>query len=211
MSYIYKIINDINDKIYIGKTVFSIDKRFKEHCCDAFKQRNKERPLYKAMREYGIEHFYIELIEECDDNLASDREIYWIGLYNTYSNGYNATYGGDGKFLYNHKNIAMRLKEHPYSFDISKEFNCCVEIIREIAQEYNIKLKSYSPSSSKHVVAYTKNGEKIEEFDSTVLASQWCFEQGKCADLCSGARAHISECANGKRKTAYGYIWKYED
>lgn len=211
MSYIYKIINDINDKIYIGKTVFSIDKRFKEHCCDAFKQRNKERPLYKAMREYGIEHFYIELIEECDDNLASDREIYWIGLYNTYSNGYNATYGGDGKFLYNHKNIAMRLKEHPYSFDISKEFNCCVEIIREIAQEYNIKLKSYSPSSSKHVVAYTKNGEKIEEFDSTVLASQWCFEQGKCADLCSGVRAHISACANGKRKTAYGYIWKYED
>lgn len=211
MSYIYKIINDINDKIYIGKTVFSIDKRFNEHCCDAFKQRNKERPLYKAMREYGIEHFYIELIEECDDNLASDREIYWIGLYNTYSNGYNATYGGDGKFLYNHKNIAMRLKEHPYSFDISKEFNCCVEIIREIAQEYNIKLKSYSPSSSKHVVAYTKNGEKIEEFDSTVLASQWCFEQGKCADLCSGVRAHISACANGKRKTAYGYIWKYED
>ena len=211
MSYIYKIINDINDKIYIGKTVFSIDKRFKEHCCDAFKQRNKERPLYKAMREYGIEHFYIELIEECDDNLASDREIYWIGLYNTYSNGYNATYGGDGKFLYNHKNIAMRLKEHPYSFDISKEFNCCVEIIREIAQEYNLKLKSYSPSSSKHVVAYTKNGEKIEEFDSTVLASQWCFEQGKCADLCSGVRAHISACANGKRKMAYGYIWKYED
>ena len=211
MSYIYKIINDINDTIYIGKTVFSIDKRFKEHCCDAFKQRNKERPLYKAMREYGIEHFYIELIEECDDNLASDREIYWIGLYNTYSNGYNATYGGDGKFLYNHKNIAMRLKEHPYSFDISKEFNCCVEIIREIAQEYNIKLKSSSPSSSKHVVAYTKNGEKIEEFDSTVLASQWCFEQGKCADLCSGVRAHISACANGKRKTAYGYIWKYED
>ena len=81
MSKIYKIINDINDKIYIGKTVFSIDKRFKEHCCDAFKQRNKERPLYKAMREYGIEHFYIELIEECDDNLASDREIYWIGLW----------------------------------------------------------------------------------------------------------------------------------
>lgn len=67
-------------------------------------------------------------------------------------------------------------------------------------------MKSYSPSSSKHVVAYTKNGEKIEEFDSTVLASQWCFEQGKCADLCSGVRAHISACANGKRKTAYGYI-----
>ena len=40
---------------------------------------------------------------------------------------------------------------------------------------------------------------------------QWVVHQGKCADLCSGVRAHISACANGKRKTAYGYIWKYED
>lgn len=32
MSYIYKIINDINNKIYVGKTDFSLEKRFKEHC-----------------------------------------------------------------------------------------------------------------------------------------------------------------------------------
>lgn len=40
MSYIYKIINDINNKIYVGKTDFSIEKRFKEHCNDAFKKSN---------------------------------------------------------------------------------------------------------------------------------------------------------------------------
>ena len=62
MSYIYKIINDINDKIYVGKTDFSIEKRFKEHCADAFRERNEKRPLYAAMRKYGIEHFHIELI-----------------------------------------------------------------------------------------------------------------------------------------------------
>lgn len=44
MSYIYKIINDINDKIYVGKTEFSIEKRFKEHCADAFRERNEKRP-----------------------------------------------------------------------------------------------------------------------------------------------------------------------
>lgn len=27
MAYIYQIINDINDKIYVGKTEFSIEKR----------------------------------------------------------------------------------------------------------------------------------------------------------------------------------------
>ena len=64
MAYIYKIINDMNQKIYVGKTEFSIEKRFKEHCADVFKERNEKRPLYSAMRKYGIEHFHIELIEE---------------------------------------------------------------------------------------------------------------------------------------------------
>ena len=36
MAYIYQITNDINNKIYVGKTEFSIEKRFKEHCSDAF-------------------------------------------------------------------------------------------------------------------------------------------------------------------------------
>ena len=31
MPYIYKIINNINGKIYIGKTNFTIEKRWKEH------------------------------------------------------------------------------------------------------------------------------------------------------------------------------------
>ena len=63
MAYIYKIINDVNDKIYIGKTECSIEKRFKEHCKDAFKERNEKRPLYAAMKKYGIDHFHIEEIE----------------------------------------------------------------------------------------------------------------------------------------------------
>ena len=40
MAYIYQITNDINQKIYIGKTEFSIEKRFKEHCKDRVKQRH---------------------------------------------------------------------------------------------------------------------------------------------------------------------------
>ena len=30
-GFIYKITNDINDKVYIGKTLSSIESRFKEH------------------------------------------------------------------------------------------------------------------------------------------------------------------------------------
>ena len=94
MAYIYKIVNDINNKVYIGKTEFSIEKRFKEHCRDS-KKEHQNRPLYNAMNKYGIEHFKIELIEEC--NNPEEREIYWIQHFDSYKNGYNATLGGDGK------------------------------------------------------------------------------------------------------------------
>lgn len=209
MSYIYKIINDVNNKVYIGKTAFSIQKRFQEHCKDAFRERNEKRPLYAAMRKYGIEHFHIEQIEECEDCVAADREAYWIGVYQAYATGYNATLGGDGKFLYDHVAIATRLKEHPYSQDIADEFNCGIDIIRSIAQQYHIELLAHNEHRCKFITAYTKDNQKVQEFDSTALAAQWCYEQGKCATLNSGVRSHIAEAANGKRKSAYGYIWKY--
>ena len=162
------------------------------------------------MRKYGIEHFFIEKIEECADELAADREAYWIGFYEAYSKGYNATLGGDGKFLYNHEAIASRLKEYPYSSDIAKEFGCCIDIVREVAKQNNIQLSSHSnEQTKKSITAFTKKGEKIQSFESTVQAAQWCFDTGKCATLNSGVRGHIAEAANGKRKTAYNYIWRY--
>ena len=76
LAYIYEIINDVNEKRYIGKTEFDIDKRFEEHCRDALKVRNEKRPLYDAMKKYGVEHFQIQLIEET--NYPEEREAYWI-------------------------------------------------------------------------------------------------------------------------------------
>ena len=49
MSYIYKIVNDVNNKVYVGKTDFAIEKRFREHCQDAFRSHAEKRPLYTAM------------------------------------------------------------------------------------------------------------------------------------------------------------------
>lgn len=97
MSKIYKITNDINEKVYIGKTDNSLEKRFFEHCRDSERVKGEKRPLYNAMRKYGTEHFSIHLIEECDASVSSLREQYWIGYYKSYTEGYNATLGGDGK------------------------------------------------------------------------------------------------------------------
>lgn len=65
MAYIYQIINKVNGKRYIGKTVNTIQKRWNSHKRDYTKESCKSRPLYKAMNKYGIESFEIYQIEEC--------------------------------------------------------------------------------------------------------------------------------------------------
>ena len=212
MAFIYKITNNINNKIYVGKTEYSIEKRFKEHCNDAFKERCEKRPLYSAMRKYGVENFHIELIEET--NNPEEREIYWITYYKGYEDGYNATKGGDGKKLFNYEEIAKTLKQNPYPAEVAKQFNCSADTVRNIAKIFNIPVKNKGninlKTTAKTIYQFTKNNELINSFNSTVEAGQWCYENKKCATLNSGVRGHIADCANGKRKSAYGYIWRYD-
>lgn len=116
MSYIYKIINDINNKIYIGQTSFSLEKRFKEHLADS--DKIEKRPLYYAMRKYGKEHFKIELIEET--NFPNEKEKYWINYYDSYNNGYNATLGGEGISLISREKVFQLYKQYKNAAEVAR-------------------------------------------------------------------------------------------
>lgn len=74
MAYIYKITNLTNGKSYVGKTLSTIDERWNEHCRSVRRKRCEKRPLYSAMNKYGINNFKIEQIEECNDDIANERE-----------------------------------------------------------------------------------------------------------------------------------------
>ena len=49
------------------------------------------------MIQDGIEHFFIQLLEECDSQILGEREKYYIQLYNTQDStlGYNISAGGN--------------------------------------------------------------------------------------------------------------------
>lgn len=96
MGYIYKITNIVNNKLYIGQTRKTIEERFQMHIKKAKQHTN--RYLYDAMNKYGYDNFIPSEIEECDDSLLDEREIYWIAYYNTTNKqyGYNMTIGGGG-------------------------------------------------------------------------------------------------------------------
>ena len=211
MAYIYKITNDINDKVYVGQTTLTLEKRFQKHCSDAWRRFMEHRPLYAAMRKYGCGSFHISLIEECSTEQASEREIYWIGFYNGFTHGYNATTGGEGKARFNHDEIIAKLKAHPYAADIANEVGCSTDTIYNIAKTHSIVLLNRAEETQderrRKVEQYDTQGDLVNCFASTVEAGKWCQLTGLTGDrLCA---SHISQCALGKRKTAYGYQWKY--
>ena len=91
---IYKIENLITHHVYIGQSV-DITTRWRRHRDDA-KNNNKDYPLYRAIKKYGIENFSFEIIEECPREELNDKEKYWIQYFDSYKNGYNQTVGGQG-------------------------------------------------------------------------------------------------------------------
>lgn len=97
MYYIYKIINLVDNKIYIGKTIHSIENRFKAHLANA--KKGCDSHLYNAMRMYGNNKFIVEELDNTDDlDHLNELEKYWISYYNSTNQdiGYNMTNGGDG-------------------------------------------------------------------------------------------------------------------
>ena len=88
---VYKITNQINGKIYVGQTSFSIEKRWREHVV------SKKSLISKAVRKYGEESFSIECLEKCSSvEELNQKEIHYIALLKSTQRdvGYNVEFGG---------------------------------------------------------------------------------------------------------------------
>ena len=110
VGYIYKHINSINGKAYIGQTV-NPRTRF---CPSNY---NKQQVIWGAISKHGWDNFSTEILEtiEADSRetlqeLLNDAEIRYIAKHNTtLPNGYNATTGG-GQHYYFTEEIRAKLR-----------------------------------------------------------------------------------------------------
>jgi group I intron endonuclease len=87
MSQIYLTKNLINGKIYVGKT----DGKRSNYLGSGIKLSN-------AIKKYGIDSFRRIILETCPDEKDSEREKYWIKVFNSRDDrvGYNISEGGEG-------------------------------------------------------------------------------------------------------------------
>lgn len=217
MAFIYKITNNINQKSYIGKTLKTVDARWKEHCNERDKERSCLRPIYKAMNKYGVENFSIETLEECSEDICSEREKYWINNFNTYlGNGYNATFGGDGKQYLDYSSICNYYQENNLTIqEVAKYFNCSRDSVSDILKSKGVTIKTgpqvQKERYSKSINQFTLAGEFIQSFQSLKEASLFLINIKNLSANTSptGLSSHIRQVANGKRVTAYGYKWEW--
>jgi len=86
---IYKVINKINGKVYIGQTTQGLEKRMKQHLY-CVKKGHSSLVLYRAIRKYGQENFSWDIIDYCDSGEElSLQEMYYIKKYKSVEKGYN--------------------------------------------------------------------------------------------------------------------------
>lgn len=100
MHYLYRIINQINGKIYIGQSI-NPDYRWYQHRSYASKENKQKQYIHRAMAKYGIDNFIFEVIVSClTQEDATEIENILISQYDSRNQelGYNlvtgAHYGG---------------------------------------------------------------------------------------------------------------------
>lgn len=92
---IYKLTSP-SGKVYIGQT-WDLGARLRQYKSNKKKAQPK---LWQAIKKYGFDKFFIEVIEECgDQGLMNDRESFWINHFDCIKKGYNCKEGGsNGKW-----------------------------------------------------------------------------------------------------------------
>lgn len=207
MAFIYKIYFDGTDKVYIGQTSRTIDARFKGHCKAAFVD-GSEYAVHRAMRKYGREHCHVELVEETDS--PNEREQYWIKLYDSFNNGYNLTAGGEGTITIDRDEVVQAYSELGNQADIAASLGVDVHSVRKILKERSVEVANQQTinqqKNGKPVLQYTLAGEFLSWFPSAKAAAK---HLGKIEKNGKGAAGHIFDVCTGKRKSAYGYIWRF--
>lgn len=217
MGFIYKITNQINSKVYIGLTTNTVEKRWQEHK-NAINQHKDKRPLYNAMFKYGINNFSIETIEECDDLILAEREIYWIDYYNSYYDGYNATFGGEGrwnrkiqqfdltgKFIKTFNNIVEASQELKVSESVIR--SVCQHIQKTISYKYLLKYEDDSILITDLIEQSKFNFHHREVYqyglDGT-LVKIW----NSIKEIQQEAKIEISNKKINDSKPHSGYVWR---
>jgi group I intron endonuclease len=165
MGYIYKIVNNITGKMYIGETVEKDpEERWRGHQ-NAFRKGRGCPALRDAIQKYGIENFRFEVMVICFDEARFEMEREYIKRYNTLvPNGYNILEGGVGgagfKGKRHSEEVRRLISEHSKRNAQNPEY---IKRCSERATEQMRKVKELGIEHGKKVKESEKYRKALEE------------------------------------------------
>lgn len=186
---IYKIVNKINDKIYIGSCIGHY-RRKAQHWYKLRQGTHDNNHLQSAWNLYNEENFEFIIIEFISNtNVLIEREQYWMDMLNVCNRkiGYNkAPRAGS--------NLGRKMSlESRQKMSLAKKG---VKPTPELAKRRGM-------SCRKQILQYSKDNMFIKEFNGIVEASNMLNIRKD-----SISKALSPNCIQSK--TAGGFIWKYK-
>lgn len=202
---IYKSVNTINGKIYIGFDS-NWPNRMAVHKSSYKKYDYK---FYRAIRKYGWKNFEWSILYQSKDkeHTKDVMENYFINEYDSFNNGYNSTLGGEGTFgmilseesrkkiLIGNSRPKPQTLEHikkrtesrinNLKLGITKSKPLSLEHKRKISQTSKGVPKPMSDTHIQNLKCHTNNSENVQ-----------CPHCGQTGQLTNMKRWHFDRCKN---------------
>ena len=145
---IYKAINKINSKCYIGKSIKTLAQRKAAHVYESKHKRN-DFVFHKAIKKYGIENFEWEVVKKCKSVEEMDTfEEYFINKFDSfYGNGIGYNMIKDGSSGMRGKTWSKTMREKRSKYRHSPE---AIEKIRQASIKQYKDKPNFTMKGRKH-------------------------------------------------------------
>lgn len=183
-SGIYKILNTINGKFYIGSAV-NLGNRFHTHRHKLEKNNHKNKHLQSAFNKYGANAFEFHVLEYCEKDKLLEREQYWI----------DETKCCDRRVGYNLNPTAGNMLGYNHTDEVKQKLSI-LYTGRKLSEETKAKMKGRKPSDEARakMSAFQRNKVVSEETKMRMSLAQ----KGKRKS--EDHKRKLSESLKGKPK-----------
>lgn len=217
MYTVYKHVNKINGKVYVGQTAYSVSRRWRKN------GSGYKIGIFKlAIQKYGWDNFEHIIIEEgLTKEEANELEIRLIREYKDLGISYNITDGGEGFLGFKMSDEAKakiskihKGKKLPESMKLQASLRFKGT---PLSNEHKSRISAALVGKPKSEVAkrHMRRNHKLHDLvkimkcdkENNVICT---YESIAEASRDTGVlQTHISRCARGKRPSAGGFIWKH--
>ncbi len=203
MVCIYKLVNKVKNKVYIGKSanlknIWEIYNGLRE---------NEKLALESDIKNYGFKNFEFAILEECLEKDSPERENYYINLYNMQNQ--KSLLNSEDEEISEIKPKVKKKAEHRKSLNPGlKKHMERMKTDSDYRAKMIQKYKNNRPNAISINMLRKTDGEILKTFSKIMEGAAWIRENTKYkkADY-----ATINKVCKGKGKTAYGYKWAYVD